>query len=208
MTKEIANALLGYFEVLCDSNKKLLLLCGSDCFNDENTNVVLDIIQNIPRLIPYKFLKNTEENIIANRDGLIEYDKEIGFLEKEYGAILKENYCFLDKVRKIRNKHEHKMHALKSTAVGSGSIILFEFSFLVTDNNGEDEEIYVNAGDFIRLFKQLNELFSKLQKEIEIYAEKNQKTEYAYYKGIARFDFCDFNKLYDSFGRRTVEKIE
>ena len=208
MTKEIANALLGYFEVLYNSNQKLLHLCGSDCFDEENTSKVLEIIQDIPRLIPYKFSKNTEENIIANRDGLIEYDKEIGFLEKEYGAILKENYCFLDKVRKIRNKDEHKMHAIKTTVVGSGTHILFEFGFVVTDNNGEDEEIFVNAEEFIRVFKRLNKLFSRLQKAVQLYAEENQKTEYAYYKGIARFDFCDFNKLYDSFGRRTVEKIE
>jgi hypothetical protein len=46
--------------------------------------------------------------------------------------------------------------------------------------------------------KDLNVLFSKMQAEAIQYAEEHQKTEYQYYKKITRFDFCDFNKIYES----------
>ena len=60
MNVEIANALFGYFATLYHLNQKLIQLCGIDVIDDfENgEGYILEIIQNIPRLIPYSYIKN------------------------------------------------------------------------------------------------------------------------------------------------------
>ena len=45
--------------------------------------------------------------------------------------ILKDNYEFLDDIRKIRNKYEHKMHDVKHYSSESGSTSLFDFTFFM-----------------------------------------------------------------------------
>lgn len=45
--------------------------------------------------------------------------------------ILKDNYEFLDDIRKIRNKYEHKMHDEKHYSSGSVSTSLFDFTFFM-----------------------------------------------------------------------------
>lgn len=193
MNKEIANAMYGYLETLYIMNQKLLKLCGTNIMLDfeDSPKDVLDIIHDIPRLIPYSY--NNGNLIYKDRDGLLEFKNDIKYLENDYNEILKENYDFLDKVRKIRNKYTHKIHGVKHIASGSGSLSMFEFSFEV-----DSKEIDVESEEFIKLLKELNNLFSKIIEEIKVYASENQKKEYMYYTRICRFDFKDFNKLYDS----------
>lgn len=59
MTKEIANALFGYFETLYNLNQKLVKLCGIDVINDFESGEkdILDMIQDVPRIIPYSLNK-------------------------------------------------------------------------------------------------------------------------------------------------------
>lgn len=53
MNVEITNALSGYFETLYCLNQKLIRLCGINAVDDfENGEIyILEIIQNIPRLV-------------------------------------------------------------------------------------------------------------------------------------------------------------
>ena len=59
MTVEIANALFGYLETLYNLNQKLVKLCGIDVIDDfeSGEKEILDIIQDVPRIIPYSFNK-------------------------------------------------------------------------------------------------------------------------------------------------------
>lgn len=41
-------------------------------------------------------------------------------------------------------------------------------------------------------------MFSRIIKEIINFANENEITDYPYYLKITRFDFIDFNKVYDS----------
>ena len=54
MTVEIANALFGYLETLYNLNQKLVKLCGIDVIDDfeSGEKEILDIIQDVPRIIP------------------------------------------------------------------------------------------------------------------------------------------------------------
>ena len=136
MTIEIANALFGYLETLYNLNQKLVKLCGIDVIDDFESGEkdILDMIQDIPRIIPYSFNTDTLKLEFKQRDGLLEYQDSILYLKDNYEQILLENYDFLDKIRKIRNKYEHKMHGVKYKSSGSGSLSLFDtFLWLKTN---------------------------------------------------------------------------
>ena len=140
--------------------------------------------------------------ILKDRDGLLEYKDNISYLKEDYEKILSDNYEFLDKIRKIRNKYEHKMHGVKHKSSGSGSFSLFDYTFMVGD-----ESMEITAGSFIKLIKSVNNLFSKIVLDISKYAYENKKEDYLYYRRITRFDFKDFNKIYDNDILRIVGKI-
>lgn len=204
VTVEIANALFGYLETLYNLNQKLVKLCGIDVIDDfeSGEKEILDIIQDVPRIIPYSFNKKTQTLILKDRDGLLEYKDNISYLKEDYEKILSDNYEFLDKIRKIRNKYEHKMHGVKHKSSGSGSFSLFDYTFMVGD-----ESMEITAGSFIKLIKSVNNLFSKIVLDISKYAYENKKEDYLYYRRITRFDFKDFNKIYDNDILRIVGKI-
>ena len=204
MTVEIANALFGYLETLYNLNQKLVKLCGIDVIDDfeSGEKEILDIIQDVPRIIPYSFNKKTQTLILKDRDGLLEYKDNISYLKEDYEKILSDNYEFLDKIRKIRNKYEHKMHGVKHKSSGSGSFSLFDYTFMVGD-----ESMEITAGSFIKLIKSVNNLFSKIVLDISKYAYENKKEDYLYYRRITRFDFKDFNKIYDNDILKIVGKI-
>lgn len=204
VTVEIANALFGYLETLYNLNQKLVKLCGIDVIDDfeSGEKEILDIIQDVPRIIPYSFNKKTQTLILKDRDGLLEYKDNISYLKEDYEKILSDNYEFLDKIRKIRNKYEHKMHGVKHKSSGSGSFSLFDYIFMVGD-----ESMKITAGSFIKLVKSLNNLFSKIVLDISKYAYENKKEDYLYYRRITRFDFKNFNKIYDNDILKIVGKI-
>lgn len=204
MTIEIANALFGYLETLYNLNQKLVKLCGIDVIDDfeSGEKEILDIIQDVPRIIPYSFNKKTQTLILKDGDGLLEYKDNISYLKEDYEKILSDNYEFLDKIRKIRNKYEHKMHGVKHKSSGSGSFSLFDYTFMVGD-----ESMEITAGSFIKLIKSVNNLFSKIVLDISKYAYENKKEDYLYYRRITGFDFKDFNKIYDNDILRIVGKI-
>ena len=200
MNIKIANSLFGYFETLYYLNQKLIKLCGVNVIDDFEFcgKEVLDIIQELPRIIPYSFNGKKQKLELKDGNGLLEYSDNIVYLKNDYEQILLNNYDFLDKIRVIRNTYQHKMHGINHKSSGSGSFSLFDFDF---DINGK--EVEVCAGSFIKLFKELNILFSKLSKDVSKYAYENGKDDYAYYRRITRFEFIDFNKLYESNLLRT-----
>jgi len=195
MNVKISNALFCYFETLYHLNQKLIKLCGIDAIDDfENgERYILEIIQNIPRLIPYSYNKKTKQLEFKSSDGLLEYAQQITYLNDDYNDILKDNYDFLEKIRKVRNKYQHKMHGVRIKSSGSGSLSLFDYTFKV-----DDEEITLHAGSFIKLIKMINSLFTKMVFDSRKYAYENSKEDYLYYRRITRFEFTDFNKLYNS----------
>lgn len=57
MNITIANALFGYLKILYEMNQTLIKLCGIDIIDDLESGKmdVLNIIQNVPRIIPYEY---------------------------------------------------------------------------------------------------------------------------------------------------------
>lgn len=203
MNCQTANSLYGYLETLYITNKRLIKLCGLDVIDDTETGqtIILDIIQDIPRLIPFYYDKKKGNLDLAMKNGLMEYHSDISYLLCDYNRILNNHLAFLDSIRLVRNKYEHKMHDVRYRASSSGTQILFEYTFII---NGRS--ITLCAHSFIALFKDLNELFAKISTDIQQFAIENNKQDYAYYRRICRFDFTYFNKIYDSDILRIVGK--
>ena len=205
MDKKIANAMSGYFETLYVLNQKLIKLCGAEIFYyrySKFEKIILDIIQDIPRLIPYSYYNDKEGITLDNKNGLLEYKKQIKYIENNYQNILDVNFETLNNIRKIRNKYEHKMHDVEYQSSQAGSMSLFYIEFKI---NNEPIEIYV--GDLIKIVEELNILFSKIAQEIEIFAYENGLQEYTYYQRLCRFDFNDFNEIYESDLLKKIGKI-
>lgn len=195
MTSEITNALFGYFEALYDLNRNLITLCGVDVIDNSGQyeRYIADIIQAIPRLVPYVYDRENETYKITRSDGLLEFSAEMPFLKAGYESILKQNYEFLKNVKTIRNKFEHKMHGARLMSAGSGTLILFDMTYMLSN-----EMITLQSGEIIRFVKQLNELFSTIQREVEAFYTEQGRADSMYCRRLIRYDFCDFNRIYES----------
>ena len=204
MNGKIATNLFGYFETLYYMNQKLLKLCGVNVFYDieDGSKELIDILTDIPRILPYSFNKETNKLVINDRNGLLEYKDNIIYIKEGYNDILDKHYAFLDDIRKIRNKFEHKMHDISKSSYGSGSMIIFNYNFKI-----EDRIIHIDSDRLIDLMKDLNSLYSRLVKDIIIFAYEKGLTENNYYLRIARFDFEDFNDIYNSGLLRKISRI-
>jgi len=213
MDLAVINSLYGYFETLYNLNRKMLQICGVDILNERHNilleNKILEIIQDIPRLIPYG--KKKGNLFIENNDGLIEFSDKLIYIQVEYEEILKRNYNTLLQIKDIRNQYEHKIHGAKITGTGSGTTELFDLTFhLKVRNNGVEEEVdyILYSSDIIKLIKDLNNLFAKIQSEVLEFIDFNKDfKEYYYYKRLSRFSFVDFNNVYDNTILRTIGKI-
>lgn len=195
MTVEIANALYGYFETLYDLNRNLIMLCGVDVIDNSGQyeKYRQEIIQEIPRLVPYAYNKNDGKYKIVMSDGLLEFSDVMPFLKGDYKCILQENYSFLSDIKCIRNKFEHKLHGARLMASGSGSTSLFDMTYTLKEG-----DITLTANEFIKFTKHMNELFSKIQGLVDKFAYKQGEFGHPYYRRLIRYDFRDFNRIYES----------
>ena len=206
MNTTVVNSLGEYFETLYLLNQNLIIFCGAGGVVADHwthQNYIRNVIMAIPQLIPYS--KKGDKYVIDSKDGLLEYSNEICFLERDYQSILQNHYEFLIKIKKVRNKLEHKMHSVVLSGTEGGSNILFKLHYFVEKQDGFDEAVLC-ASQFIKLVKDLNLLFSKIQRLVNEYASQEQKGHYVYGQRLLRYDFSDFNQIYDSGLLRTIGK--
>lgn len=195
MTVETANALSRYFETLYELNQNLMALCGSDVYDraSECERRVDEVVMAVPRVVPYSFSKKTSTYEIIPSDGLMKFSKDLPFLGGEYERILQEHMDCLEKMKKIRNKLEHEMHGAVIQGSMSGTDCFFEVIYRI----GE-EQISLSAWEIIDFVKDMNILFSKLQNLVKQFAYDNKYDGYPYFRRLSRFDFADFNRIFES----------
>lgn len=195
MNLVIANSLYGYFEALYNLNRDVIALCGMDVINHRGLydRYIESIILTAPRLVPYSYNKKAEIYVIKKSDGLMEFSSELPYLKNDYETILQHHYFFLRSIKRIRDRLEHQMHGAQNIAASSGNDLSFELTYLV-----HGEELTLTILQLIEFVKELNIMFSKLQQEVKTFAFEQEKTSYAYYYRLTRFDFLDFNKIYES----------
>ena len=203
MTIDAANALYRYFETLYYLNQSLIILCGVDVIDNRGhyEKHIEDVIQAVPRLVPYKYNWDISDHAISVSDGLMEFAHELPFLKGDYEMIFLTHKEFLIKVKKIRNKLEHKLHGAKIVASSSGSVSFFAITYEVA---GEDIEIEVS--EIIGFVKEINTMFSKIQTEVEQFAYKNKLDDHPCYWKLTRYRFSEFNKIFESNLLRTFGK--
>ena len=203
MNEIIAGALYSYFETLYNLNRNLITFCGVYGSGDSWTyhKYIHDVICDIPRLIPYACSRSKHQYTLASRDGLLEYTDELPYLLDGYESILLRHYCFLERLKLVRNKFEHRMHDVTLTQAGSGSCIIFDLLYEIAG-----KPLKLNAHEFIACAKDLNILFSKIQNDLGKYAYQENKNASLYCQRLLRYDFEDFNKIYDSGLLRSIGK--
>ena len=188
-----ANSVSRYIKTLYDINQRCIILCGTVIFNTSIDHVyeILEISREIMRLIPYS--SNNGSLYIERRDGLLEFSEELPYLQEDFETILKNNYCFLEMVKKIRNKYEHSMHVVKNDYSFEGGKELLEVSFLI-----KEQRIFFRMSDCIKLMKQLNALYDQIRTDVMVFAEDNGKMNYPFYANLRIHEFSNFNEVYDS----------
>lgn len=201
MNTKIANAASIYFETLFELNQKLILLCGKGNENFEDDKTLLDVIHNIPRVIPFGSQKGKTDVCIQNKNGLLEFKDEVSYLEVDYKAMIEKHQDTLVRIKQIRNKSEHIMHRATVSALLWDSHhsyhFTYDFNFIDPSDNGADM-VSIELDELIALVKDLNVLFSKLQNDIQTMARDMNLTDTKFYDKVSSFDFSDFNRVYDS----------
>ena len=196
MNDKIISAVDGYFETLYDLNRNLITFCGTHAFKDDRWKYhrhIQEIICAIPQIVPYVHQKSSDKYVISEKDGLSEFSDEICFLREGYNTILKDHTDFLVRIKELRNKYEHQMHCVEFRSTGGGTNQLF---YLVYRTPKGTTTLYSN--EFIDLVKDINVLFSEIQKEIHEYVYIRAQQYDPYCQRLLRYDFSDFNKIYDS----------
>lgn len=214
MNLEIANALSIYFKTLFVMNQRLIIVCGMGDKNFEDDKTFLDILHDIPRMIPFSTQKGKTGVHIQNRNGLLEFGDKIDYLKSDYETIIANHQDTLIRVNRIRNKSEHNMHRAAVRSLHWHNRQSCDFTYDLKYNlEGytyaveKEKGISINSDELINLFKDLNLLFSKLQKDVITFAQENNLGSYAYTERLSRFDFADFNQIYDSELLRIVCKV-
>ena len=195
MTIPTMNALFRYFETLFTLNQKLLALCGANVFYQmqEQEKLIDEVIINIPRLVPYGYNYKTGMYKIIKSDGLMKFSDDISFLSGDYERILQDHNDFLIKVIKIRHKLEHEIDNARIVESGSSPSSLFSVTYVV-----DDIERKICSRELIAFVKDLNILFSKIQETIKCFAYENPCVNHQYYWRLTRYDYSDFNKIFES----------
>lgn len=203
MTIDTANALYRYFETLYNLNQSLIILCGVDVIDNRGQyeKYIEEVIQAVPRLVPYKFYQNISDHAIEASDGLMVFAYDLPFLKEDYERIFQAHKEYLINTKIIRNKLEHKLHAARIVASGSGSVSLFDITYKV-----DDKEVEIEASEIIEFVKEINNLFSKIQAEVGQFACENNLEDHPCYRKLTRYPFSEFNKIYESNLLRTFGK--
>lgn len=206
MNKKLCENLMPYIETLYIINQKLIKLCGTSASTryEYSHRELLYIIDNLVRVHPFGYNRKTKKLELMEDNCILEYKESIKYLEEDFENILYSNYDILNKIRILRNKYEHKIQSINCHETFSGADILFYFSFRV-EIDGKKEKIEVQAREMIDLCISLNNLYSKIVKDIiEFKKSDNDKDKdkyifdkYDYLSKISRFDFEDFNKIYN-----------
>lgn len=103
MNLEIINSIYKYIEVLYENNQRLIKIFGIDAIDaiKDGSKDILNLIQDIPRLIPYSYSEKKKKLVLSKNDGLLEYKKDIPDLKDSYQIILDKNGKCLEKTKKI-----------------------------------------------------------------------------------------------------------
>lgn len=195
MTTETVSALFRYFETLYSLNQNLIVLCGTDILDHkgEQERRVDEVIMSVPRLVPYCKNKKDDTYVIKKTDGLMAFSNDIPFLSTDYESILQKHLKFLEKAKTVRNKLEHEMHSARIVSSCSGTTSLFSVTYEVAENN-----LRLSAAEITAFTKDMNILFSKIQQLVHTSAYEQQYDTHPYYRRLVRYDFSDFNKIFDS----------
>ena len=174
-----------YFWILENINNKLIELIK---FNENKPEIIGDLFFylaiELNRIIQYKYDKVKNDYVLETKGGILKLKKSFRFLVKDYIELFKKYKSDLITVKKIRNKFQHEPHNIRWKAyVGnnkSKDITFANEEYYIKQVNGvlsknEQRKIEegrielewdINTEQLINLIVELNEIFIKIQKQI------------------------------------------
>lgn len=176
-------------------NQNIIVLCGADIFDHviEFERRVDEVVTSIPRLVPYSYNHKAAGYEIIPSDGLMKFSQDLPFLGGEYEKILQKHVDFLEKVKKVRNKLEHEIHGAQIVASSSGNTSFFSVVYSISE-----QRIELRAREIIDFVEDMNILFSKLQNLAKQFAYDHKYDGHPYFRRLIRYDFTDFNRIFES----------
>ena len=192
MNQKIINAIFKYIKVLFENNQRLIKVFGMNAIDDDGTEDILNIIQDIPRLIPYSYCEKDDKLFLESDDGLLQYKSIITYLQDSYKKILNDNPECLKKIKKIRNKCEHELHNIENPSQYTNNDDWFEYFFKI-----KSKKYSIESEELVKLFKELNILYDRLISDMLNYAY-SKKIDHCFFSKLSRIKLLDFNKLYES----------
>ena len=211
MTTQTANALYRYFKALYDLNQTVMMLGSIEETEEMDTadELIEKVILLVPRIIPYGKGKNKQTYTILSKDGLCEFQEDLPFLKENYQRILQNHLRLLSDIKNIRNKLEHQMHGAVVLLKMCGNHSLFQVMYEKTDQPvlENPHPIVIDVASIIALVKDLNTLFSEIQKELKQFASDHDFHDHPCYKKLTRVPFHDLNKICDSELLRVFGKM-
>lgn len=203
--KKWINGIYIYFEILNEININFLQLIGLDCIHDVSLmeKLYLDISQDIIRIIPCVISKETEEISLNTKDGIFDFKDDLNYLINDFTELFNKNKDELYRIKKIRSKTEHVPHKLKAKSFVSGncsSKIKFEY---------KNDKLYVNTEELKKIIKNLNIIFTKVQKDLENYRDSLDKydAEHPYFRNVLYMKFEKYNEIFDNDSLDCFSKI-
>ena len=209
MNQEFIYSTNDYFYTLYKCNQKLVKLCGADAIRNmiESKKIILEIIDDIPKIFPVSSDIKNNILVISSKNGLMRMENQVSYLRTDFEQLLSKHYTLIDNIKKIRNNYEHEMHNIKLVGASSGN----NTSFTIELNNIKDNKdniIRISTNQLIDIFKELNTIYSKLVQDIETETYKKKDLICPFNEKIERFDFKDFNIIYDSDICKVVGKLQ
>lgn len=193
------NSIYKYFIILDRINKQFKFLIRT-MEHEEIEEHFFYLSTELLRLIPFTENKKDNSIFLNLKDGICLLKGHINFIESDLKKILQENTKTLLKIKKIRNKYEHEPHNV------NGAFSTGHSSFSAMRFYCRNELVSINTMELTYIIYDLNKLFDKIEKKINIieFENKDELNQFnkMYIEKIKRIQIIKYNKTYTRIPRQ------
>ena len=193
------NSIYKYFIILDRINKQFKFLIRTMKY-EEIEEHFLNLSTELLRLIHFTENKKDNSIFLNLKDGICLLKEHINFIESDLKKILQENTKTLLKIKKIRNKYEHEPHNV------NGAFSTGHSSFSAMGFYCRNELVSIDTMELTYIIYDLNKLFDKIEKKINIieFENKDELNQFnkMYIEKIKRIQIINYNKAYTRIPRQ------
>ena len=189
------NGIYPYFRILKRINELLILLIKESYDIEQKEDFFLELTSELLRVLPFKLEYDKKSKIITgikllDNSGILLLEKYFKDLKNDYTQIINDNCIALIQIIKIRNRYIHEPHNIKCICFVCGCNSTragFEY---------KNEKLDLNTDSLIKIIKEINSIFRKIQIKFEKYVEKLEEKDkvHPYVLNMKKNYLLDYNK--------------